>query len=194
MKIEAVIKKYQKPISFFGAIAIVSAVYIVFAIEAANADYYDGDDGPKPPEPGGLKNETTTYDDHLDELGTHEYEVNKSGLYTLLRATLYWDEEGEDSYEPLLTNYGDTFTLTVTDPEGESQSETATNDNGQSATIEIEFAYAENQEPVGDFNITVTLDDAGDYWPIIGPSVGITDPGNDYTLTIEVEYLELIQA
>ena len=189
MKIDAIIKKYQKPISFFGAIGIVTAVYIVFAIEAANADYWDGgDSGPKPPAEGDLKNETETYDAHLDENSSHEYDVEKPGLYTTIHVLLYWDEEGEDSYEPFLTNTGDTFTLTVVDPDGNSTSETGTNGNGESAELTIDLSYPEAHEPVGAFNITVTLDETGDYWPAGIPSLGLTDPGNDYTLTIEVPW------
>ncbi|HID73635.1 MAG TPA: hypothetical protein EYP43_01140 [Thermoplasmata archaeon] len=189
MKLDDYIKRYKKPISILGAITIITSVYIVFWAEAANADYWEGENGNSGHPSDELVTYNESYDAHLNEGDSHAYEVSPPGVVKTCRVTLTWTDEDD---ETLMENDGDTFTLTVNPPNAESKSEQKKNEHGQSGEIVIDYDFALGDEQEGAWIINVTLDEAGDQWPIfIGPSIGLNDPANDYHLEIVMEYFPM---
>ena len=185
-KIEAYINKHKKEISLIGAIMIILSVYGVFYVEAANADYYEGEEGGGGG--GSVSSGPKTYKDtvsgHLQEQQSDNYDFNTSGFVTNATFTLTWKDEPD---EVGCENDGDTFELKVISPDGEVKSQEAKNEHGQEGRIVIEFPYS-GEDLYGPWNVTVTLRDAGEQWILGLGIVGFTDDSNDYTLTVEMDY------
>jgi hypothetical protein len=194
MKIDDYIKKYNQQISIIGAIAIISAVYTVFAIEAANADYWEA-----PPEEGkgGDGNDIEPYSDsipgQLNEGDEEDYNVSTGNFDYHAEFTLTWDDE---SAPPGHTNQGDTFRLEVTDPEGWEQDDEVTNSPGNEGMIQLTFNVTEHYgsdlyDVEGDWLVKVILVDCGQN-TLIG--TGLEDPlypddDNSYDLDIEIKFV-----
>ena len=185
MKLEDYIKRYKKPISILGAITIITSVYIVFWAEAANADYWEGENGNSGHPSDELVTYNESYDAHLNEGDSHAYEVSPPGVVKTCRVTLTWTDEDD---ETLMENDGDTFTLSVTSPGNETKSDSETNEHGSEGKIVIEFSLPVDLGIQGGWNVTVTLEDAGEQWILGAGVVGLTDDSNDYTLIVEMEY------
>jgi len=194
MKIDDYIKKYKQLISIIGAIVIIVAVYGVFAMEAANADYYkagDGDGG------GGGTGEFKTYTDNpngqADEGETYNHTFDTGGYVVNATFTLTWTDEA-DAF-PGYQNEGDTFTLTVRDPDNQwEQSDQDTNAHGEEGSIELQFSIPDladepDADAFGPWEVLVTLDEAGDHHsPSPFDPVYFLDDSNSYTLSVEMSY------
>lgn len=102
---------------------------------------------------------------------------------------LTWTDE-PDNGVPTYENEGDTFTMEVIGPEDNRDSGTATNEHGQEGRIELFFDIGEKDSMKGEWNVTITLDDAGDHSAFgAGTGVVFIDDSNAYTLEVSIEYL-----
>jgi len=196
MKIDDYIKKFNKQLSIVGAIVIIIAVYGVFAMEAANADYYEPGEGSGGGGGGGageykIYNDSANGDAQEHESYNHSFDT---GGYVVDAAfTLTWTDEA-DAF-PGYENEGDTFTLKVVDPTGQYESSgTETNAHGESGEIRLEFnitnlAGEPDADVFGDWNVTVTLDEVGDHHsPSPFDPVYFDDDSNTYSLSVEMSY------
>jgi len=136
--------------------------------------------------------ETTVNGDYLDEgdSDTTEIELNYLLIHNVEIVMTWRDEPDQNRYE----NTPDTFTLSAELFNDAAWSrdnvETASNERNEEGMISLQFSFDENDFFIGtSLKLTVTLDEAGDYDPWIGPGLIIrTDPGNDYEITTMVEY------
>ncbi|MGA1848687.1 MAG: hypothetical protein ACMUHB_05030 [Thermoplasmatota archaeon] len=139
--------------------------------------------------------ETISQSDRLTEGDTAEIEMEFSGrmIYDIT-ITLTWRDEGDMTW---YQNSPDIFTLQgdVDTAEGEhwSSDETGANARNDEGRLSIQFPADESSPYGGSFvQIMITLDEAGDYYPRLGPGLFIrSDTYNDYNLVVEVEYLEI---
>ncbi len=117
---------------------------------------------------------------------TYDYSVNGSIIVRLV-ATLTWtdDHSGSDS-----DDIKDIFSLSISGG-GSSVSE-----ESDSGNIKLELEANETSDEnagLGDtVSVTVACIKCGTYdeFPFIGPFIGYWDTGNDYSLSVEYDYLE----
>ncbi len=196
MKIDDYIKKYNQVISIVGGIIIIAAVYGVFAMEAANADYYEPGDGGGGGGGGGTgeyKNYTDSPNGQANEGESYNHTFDTGGYVVDAMFVLTWTDEADAA--PTYENEGDTFTLEVRDPDMQwVQSDSDTNAHGAEGRIELYFNITQlagepDADTFGPWEAIVTLDDAGDH-SFLGGGTGIIfiDDGNSYTLSVEMSY------
>lgn len=103
--------------------------------------------------------------------------------------TLTWEDEDD---EPFMENDGDEFSLEVTTPWGATDETPMTkNNHGQQGTVSLSFetpgVYPDTGSN-GTYIANITMGEAGEQWLLGIPSVGRTDSGNDWTLTVMYTY------
>ncbi len=115
---------------------------------------------------------------------------NQTNVIKSVNIDLKWTDEQDMSSLRLrrFENQPDSFSLNL-----DYQNGTA-GDSGDagSLSIEIEFTIDEMKTLFGkgNFTVTVTLDDAGDWVPPFGPGfITVPDTGNSYDITIQIVYL-----
>ena len=164
---------------------------LVAAISAGTNTYFEDDDEDDDDGPDGnvgeLQNQTHPESGRLTEPQSDEYSYDTGGYVNYASFILYWEDEPDDTGTE---NDGDTFTLTITSTNNETQTDTVKNDHGSAGEIFIEFPYPEDVSIAGGWNITVTLDEAGEQWIAGQQIIGFTDDSNDYDLTSFFEYYE----
>ena len=135
---------------------------------------------------------TISASDNTNQGGSTDVLVDDPGNATWITASLSWTDENPPR---LLQNEPDTFTVTILDQEGnEIASETSSSGTIQArANVTQPMVEDEDDEiPVelGQFTVIVTCDDAGDIFGPLGIVQRQTDPGNDWELSVTVDYLE----
>lgn len=170
-------------------LAIVMIPVILLAAASGGTNTYfeedDGEGGGHAGTSGELSNITYDKSGHLTEGESHGYTYDTGGDVHRAMFTLTWTDEAD---ETLMENDGDTFTLSVTSPGNETKSDSETNEHGSEGKIVIEFSLPVDLGIQGGWNVTVTLEDAGEQWILGAGVVGLTDDSNDYTLIVEMEY------
>lgn len=174
------------------AASFIILLLIAISFGAFAQDFRLGSGADEPPERPWVpvNREGEREDDHLDENTQREYSY-WPGIDSIfaINFTLRWTDE-ED--EPMATNDPDEFRLTVETPWGETQrSEWVANEHGEEGIIELKFMLESDPGPtqsLGHFNATVECGECGDQWYTNPPTIGLTDGGNDYTLTHEYGY------
>jgi len=144
--------------------------------------------------------ETKSLSGELTEGATSEEPLALSGLLIKnISATLTWEDENDPPGRPRIRRYEnqpDTFALAV---QGMNVSKDASgsNEQGGSGTVEVKIMFTTEElakiykaGTSGNWTATVTLQTAGIWTPMIG-IIGLTDPGNSYSLVIEYEYYDM---
>ena len=110
---------------------------------------------------------------------------------------LLWTDEPDGARH---TNQPDSFSLSVTAPTGETEAGSGDNPPGGEGSIEVTFSRDLDAPKVKPeqwdgrgWNVSITLDAAGDQEPSLGPSIfGFRtqpDNGNAYELLVEYTYM-----
>ncbi len=130
---------------------------------------------------------------HSDENTEQVLDLSiEEAAITNITFTLTWDDEQANTG---MENYPDEFQLNVSTPWGAvDQTDMEENDGNGHGEISLVF-QAPGEHPdtgsAGNYNVIIRMGEAGDQWPIIvGPSAGFNDNGNDWTLTVDYEYLK----
>jgi len=132
---------------------------------------------------------TTSESGDLNEGQTDEYAFapdDRDAVVLETEFVLTWQDEDDLGGVGVFQNEGDEFNLTVTTPAGRCYSETVRNEHGQQGEIVICIGPEQDLEWQGAWTVTVTLEDAGDQQPLIGPS--ISDNSNTYELDVRLTY------
>lgn len=112
-----------------------------------------------------------------------------------VKVTVTWTDEPDIQRIRTYENNPDTFTVTISGA-NETASATASNTHGQQGTVttELEFELEELEaiiETEGEnygFEITISLDEAGDLYPPVGVII-YTDTSNAYDYTMDIVWL-----
>jgi MFS family permease len=138
---------------------------------------------------------TTALSGYADEGGSVEETIPDPGNATWITATLTWNDE---SVRRPLDNRPDTFTLTIIDQEGNELADSNSNGNIELRMnvtwVEDENSDEEQNPPTGPFTIIVTCDDADEIFGPLGVLARSQDVGNDWDLSVTVDYLVESQA
>ena len=79
---------------------------------------------------------------------------------TWVTVNLTWADEPDSARH---TNQPDSFTISLLPPNGDPFSNSGANPQGQPGAISVEYRLADGEKPmVGDWNVTITMDTAGD--------------------------------
>ncbi len=118
-----------------------------------------------------------------------EYVTIDEPAVTNITFTLTWEDEPD---QPGMENEGDEFSMEVTTPWGDNNETPMTrNDHGEEGIISLTFS-APGEYPdsgsAGEYIVNITMGEAGEQWLLGIPSVGLTDSGNDWTLSVEYSY------
>ncbi len=120
------------------------------------------------------------------------------GSVVAVTFTLTWMDEPNTARH---ANQPDSFALEIVTPDGTTKTGQGTNPQGEAGNVTIEISRDTSADDFdvalwddGTWGINVTLSDAGDQTPTIGPAIfGFrtqTDAGNAYTLDILYTYVK----
>ena len=202
------LEKYKWVTYIVSALVILSLTIVVFSAEASeNKDVMNRADDikriidnlggapkvdPKVIEKYVDTSEQKSVDGDLSEGTSSDTVIPADGqkVVTSIRASLSWSDESDPPGFRIrrYQNQPDTFTVTILSPNGTVIDEAT----GSSETIDAGGDLS--QEDVlalysaGNFSVVVRMVSAGDWEPRLGPGIPIDDPGNSYSLVINIGY------
>lgn len=117
--------------------------------------------------------------------------LDKGQLLKSITFTLTWTDEPD--YKRIIRtwqNQPDEFTLSVAYGDELNKTASGANVHGEEGKISITFEFqpssASSTDGVGDWNVSITLDDAGDFTNNLSP-ISYADTSNDYNLAVTTE-------
>jgi len=130
----------------------------------------------------------------LQEGSSEEHLIEMDNYVQEIAITLTWEDEPDT---PWYQNQPDSFTLftVVRDREGGMIERTESGENPRDSEGRVKVVFVEGdleRVMVEEISIVVTLEEAGDYEPRVGPGLIImTDGGNDYDIEVSITYYEV---
>ncbi|MGA1848130.1 MAG: hypothetical protein ACMUHB_02205 [Thermoplasmatota archaeon] len=152
-----------------------------------------------------LQKGTTAQSDELQESGSVEIEVPENDIIIKnMTVKLSWSDESEPPGRPRVRRYEnqpDTFSLRVAQSNGNSSSDSGSNRIGSPGTLEVTISleddelselYKAGTAGNGTWLVEISLTDCGMWIPVLGPGlIGLTDSGNEFSVSIDYEYYDL---
>ncbi len=130
-------------------------------------------------------------------------EISEEGsMIKNVTARLSWTDESSPPGLPRVRRYEnqpDTFSLHIIAPDGNSTDVRGKNPAGGSGDLEVIFSLEDEvlaqlmeQSNETAWSVMVTMEDAGMWKPMLGPGlIGLTDSGNDFSLSVDYEYYNM---
>ena len=143
-----------------------------------------------------LQTETKSASGDLAEGASDTVALDMTGrLVRNITATLTWQDETDPPARRLRehTNNPDSFTMVITNG-NQSDSASGANPQDGEGSLTAGFSFTDQelaQLSNASWTVTITMDNAGIWLPKIGVGViGLTDPGNAYSLSVGYEYYD----
>jgi hypothetical protein len=197
----------DKKVTFLG-IGVLFAMLLIAVIFGSNASGGGDDDDRDPDDPFGkftLYTERFSDSGDLQEGASQMSDMDLNGkLVRNVTATVTWTDETDPPGRPRIrqyTNQPDTFSLSMSDTGGNfSGSDQGANAQGQQGEVMVQISIEDqvltemlDQGYEGAmWSAEVTMVEAGIWTPRLGV-LGLTDPGNSYSVVIEFEYYDIVE-
>jgi hypothetical protein len=117
-------------------------------------------------------------------------EASSQKVVTSIYTSLTWSDETTAPGFRLrrYQNQPDSFTVSILSPNGTILAQETGSSGSLGAQRDLDEEEVLTFFGNGNFTVRVSLDDAGDWEPRLGPGIPISDTGNDYSLVITVGY------